>query len=268
MEFLTKEVNPIIEHFNSNSSLSHAISNYKNSLDPVFGIVYKRRREFEESLNKINSIVSNVIDEAEDAAQQIFPHYFEKYKTDGVEFTLYLGESLVKNKKFDEFYIRNFRLWQLLLMCNISSTLEQSRLKLKRKLDVTQLILVHDQPVTIRFRQDEKRFDVDGAYDIRYEIVKKRIDKAYIKNTRERLNQPGKIAIVFSQPKVAHEYRQYFNYLIDKGLITDAIEEFELEELPGANGLKALRITLNKKSDQNQTSVDYRVEDIGKALKV
>ncbi len=28
---------------------------------------------------------------------------------------------------------------------------------------------------------DEKRFDVDGAYNARYEIVKKRIDKAYVK---------------------------------------------------------------------------------------
>jgi hypothetical protein len=40
---------------------------------------------------------------------------------------------------------------------------------------------------------------VDGAYDIRYEIVKKRIDKALIKGTNERATQPGKIVIVYSQ---------------------------------------------------------------------
>ena len=45
-------------------------------------------------------------------------------------------------------------------------------------LETTHLILVQHAPLSIRFRFDEKRFDVDGAYDIRYEIVKKRIDKA------------------------------------------------------------------------------------------
>ncbi|HEX5170297.1 MAG TPA: GAF domain-containing protein [Cyclobacteriaceae bacterium] len=266
LEFLRKEVNPIINHFSSNSSLTHSIAAYNNSLDPTFGVVYKRRREFEESLSRINNTIGSVIDEADDAAQQIFPHYFEKYKTDGVEFTLYVGESLVKNKKFDEFYVRNFRLWQLLLMCNISNALSKLKPDLKKKLDVTQLILVHDQPVTISFRQDEKRFDVDGAYDIRYEIVKKRIDKAYIKNTRERLTQPGKIAIVYSQPKVATEYKQYFNYLFNKDLITEAIEEYELEELPGANGLKALRITLTRKSDPGKADAHSLVEDIEKVI--
>ncbi len=266
LDFLRREVNPIIEHFASNSSLSESIAAYQNNLDPTFGVVYKRRKEFEDSLQQINALIGSVIDEAEDAAQQIFPHYFEKYKTDGVEFTLYLGESLVRNKKFDEFYIRNFRLWQLLLMCNIANTMDQLRPKLQRKLDITQLILVHDQSVTIRFRQDEKRFDVDGAYDIRYEIVKKRIDKAYIKDTRERLTQPGKIAIVYSQPKVGIEYRQYFNYLLTKGLISETIEEFELEELPGATGLRALRITLSNKTKANKEQLNYLVEDLEKTF--
>ena len=68
-------------------------------------------------------------------------------------------------------------------------------------LETAQLILVHDDPLAIRFRADEKKFDVDGAYNIRYEIVKKRIDKAYIKNSEERLTQPGKIAIVYAPKK-------------------------------------------------------------------
>ena len=56
---------------------------------------------------------------------------------------------------------------------------------------------------------DEKQFDVDGAYNIRYEIIKKRIDKAHLKGTKERLTVPGKIAIVYSQDKDADEYLKY-----------------------------------------------------------
>jgi hypothetical protein len=136
-------------------------------------------------------------------------------------------------------------LWQLLLMCEIDKKIEQLKPTLKNNLDITQLLLVHDQPLTIRFRPDEKQFDVDGAYDIRYEIVKKRIDKALIKNTGERLTQPGKIAIVYNQPKIEEEYRRYFHYLASKKIITDQVEALELEELPGATGLKALRIEIN-----------------------
>ena len=75
--------------------------------------------------------------------------------------------------------------------------------RLKVPLDTAHLILVQHTPLSIRFRFDEKRFDVDGTYNMRYEIVKKRIDKALIKGTHERLTQPGKIAIVYSQPKEA-----------------------------------------------------------------
>jgi hypothetical protein len=245
LEFLKQEINPLVTHFESDREYEKAINRYRHTLDPVFGVVYKRRKAFEESLAMINRTISTHLDEAQLLAQQMFPHYFEKYQTDGVEFTLYLGSSLTKNKKFDPFYLKNFRLWQLLLMCEIDKKIEQLKPTLKNNLDITQLLLVHDQPLTIRFRPDEKQFDVDGAYDIRYEIVKKRIDKALIKNTGERLTQPGKIAIVYNQPKIEEEYRRYFHYLASKKIITDQVEALELEELPGATGLKALRIEIN-----------------------
>lgn len=250
LEFLKSEINPLIQHFEEDEPLAKLITRYKSNLDPVFGVVYKRRKAFEESVALINSTISSYLDEAEEEAQNMFPHYFEKYKTDGVEFTLYLGSSLVRNKTFDHFYLRNFRLWQLLVMVEISRKMESLKMRMKNPLDITQLILVHDQPLSIRFRSDEKRFDVDGAYDIRYEIIKKRIDKAHIKNSTERLTQPGKIAIVYNQAKVEDEYRRFFQYLASKGLISNTIEEVELEELPGANGLRALRIEILPETKQ------------------
>lgn len=251
LEFIKREIHPVLDHFAGDQQLTKWIEEYKAALDPKFGVIYKRRGAFEEALSQINAVVGEIVDQAEDSAQQMFPHYFEKYKTDGVEFTLYLGESLLQDKSFNEFYLRNFRLWQLILMCSIEQRMVQLKPSLKTSLDITQLILVHDQPVTIRFRADEKRFDVDGAYDIRYEIIKKRIDKARIKDEKarmedgmERLTKPGKIAIVYSQPKVAIEYKEYFSHLRGKNLITGEVEDFELEELPGAIGLRALRVTV------------------------
>jgi hypothetical protein len=106
------------------------------------------------------------------------------------------------------------------------------------------LILVQHIPLAIRFRFDEKRFDIDGAYNMRYEIVKKRIDKALIKGSDERLTQPGKIAIVYAQPREAQEYRDYIAYMQAAGELTGEVETLALEDLPGAQGLQALRVTV------------------------
>jgi hypothetical protein len=95
--------------------------------------------------------------------------------------------------------------------------------------------------MSIKFRMDEKQFDVDGAYNIRYEIIKKRIDKAHIKNTDERLTVPGKIAIVYSQDKDALEYIKYINFLQSRNQLGN-IEFLQLEDLQGVSGLKALRV--------------------------
>lgn len=107
-------------------------------------------------------------------------------------------------------------------------------------LSITSIILAHSNPLAIRFRMDEKRFDVDGAYNIRYEILKKRIDKAYIKGTSERLTQPGKLSIVYSQDWEAEEYLQYIQYLQSIEYLDKNIERIELEDLQGTAVIKEM----------------------------
>lgn len=252
LSFLKNEIVPTFEHFkNETPTAKGIIEKYESLLDPTLGVIYNKRRDFEQSLTKINETISEYLDEVELEAQEIFPHYFEKYKTDGVEYNIYLGQSLVKDKTFDPLYLHNFRLWQLIVMCEIGSRVNDLKSTLPRPLDITQLILVHGEPLSIKFRKDEKHFDVDGAYNIRYEIIKKRIDKAYIKNTQERLTQPGKIAIVYAQEKEAAEYLRYVKYLQSEKLLTNNLEKVELEELQGAQGLRAIRIEINQKGNFN-----------------
>lgn len=268
LEFLKFEIAPLLEHFQNEPALSQHIAEYRSKLDPIYGVVYQRRKTFEESLATINNMIGEYLDEAEGQAQEMFPHYFEKFRTDGVEFTLYVGNSLVREKKFDSFYLKNFHLWQLMTMIEIDHRMDALKPTLKNALDITQLILVHDQPISVRFRPDEKRFDVDGAYDIRYEIVKKRIDKANIKATGERLTQPGKIAIVYYTSKVADEYKRYFQYLAGRNLILPTVEDVLLEELPGVSGLRALRVQIVKNNTAEVDEHPNLLKDIEEALRV
>ena len=101
--------------------------------------------------------------------------------------------------------------------------------------------------------------------------MKKRIDKAIIKGSKERLTIPGKIAVVYSQQSEAQEYKRYFEYLKNKSYITGAIEELELEALQGVQGLKALRISVNLKSDkdtgkENILEIERAVKNLGELV--
>jgi hypothetical protein len=156
-----------------------------------------------------------------------------------------VGGSLVESGEFDELYLKNLRLWQLMVTCGIARRTEALRGKMPMPLQTAHLILVQHAPLAIRFRLDEKRFDVDGAYNVRYEVIKKRIDKATIRGSSERVTQPGKMAVVYSQRAEATEYRQYLEYLASIGYVTGEPEELELEELQGVQGLRALRATID-----------------------
>jgi len=243
LSFLGREIESLFSYFQANiPNTETAMEAYKKALDPNLGVLYNKRKQFEYSMTKMNEKIAAFIDKREAEAQKMFPHYFEKYKTDGVEYNIYVGQSLSEKQNFDPLYLKNLRLWQLITTAQVAQLTAKLKHKLPVPLDATHLLLVHSAPLAIQFRIDEKQFDVDGAYNIRYEIIKKRIDKAYIRGTEERLTQPDKIAIVYSQDKEALEYREYLEYLYHQGYIDETIEDVELEKLQGVQGLRALRV--------------------------
>lgn len=89
---------------------------------------------------------------------------------------------------------------------------------------------------------DEKRFDVDGSYNARYEVVKKRIDKALIKDSEERITEQEKITIVYSHKNEKEEYLKYIKFLQFKNVLETEIEHFEIEDLQGVSGLRGIRV--------------------------
>jgi hypothetical protein len=141
-------------------------------------------------------------------------------------------------------------------MAVIAKLTNAMKQELPRKLETTQLIFVHSNTIDISFRSDEHRFDVEGAYNIRYEMIKKRIDKVKIKDTEQRLTQPGKIALVYFHPKDVEEYVSHIHYLQDQQILTDEIEFLELEELQGVTGLKAIRVKVLIDDELNMPMVD------------
>jgi len=245
LDFLKVEVNPVFDHLKlQNVEIKAAVEEYNSMLDPELGVIYNKRKDFEQSVTILNDKISDFLEKKQVQAQKMFPHYFEKYQTDGVEYNIYIGQSLVNNQQFDQVYLHNLRLWQLMTTVEIENVIDRYREHFPLPLQICSLILVHSTPMAIKFSMDEKQFDVDGAYNIRYEIVKKRIDKAYVKGTKERLTQPHKIAIVYSQDKEAQEYIKYLEYLKSIEYIGEEIEWLELQDLQGASGLKALRVAV------------------------
>ena len=196
-------------------------------------------------MTKVISSVNNYFDGLKDEIQQAYPCYFEKFRTDGVEYDIYIGQSISPEIPYSDIYLKNLRLMQLTSMAVIAKNTHAMLSNLSFPVETTQLIYVHAQPLDILFRNDEKRFDVEGAYNIRYHIIKKRIDKVHIKNTDERLTQPGKIALVYFSEKEAAEYIEYIKYLQFDHTLNDDMERLELEELSGVSGLKALRVGVN-----------------------
>jgi len=255
-DFLKKDIYPVFNHLKAlDSELKEDIAQYMSYIDSELHVVYDKRKKYEESVNTLNEELAKFIDTKQIEAQNMFPHYFERYKTDGIDYNMYIGQSLVKNNTYNEMYLNNLRLWQLQLMCEVENIAFNLKNKLEHPLEITSLILVHNTPLSIKFRMDEKRFDVDGAYNIRYEIIKKRIDKIHIKNTTERLTQPGKISIVYSQNKDASEYMKYIKYLQSNKCLNETVENLDLEDLQGISGLKALRVGVNYENlpDKNIT---------------
>ena len=245
-DFLELEVYPVLKHVEKSQPLAKEIvKGYFDSIDPEKGIAFENRRTLETSMQFINATVGEYLESAQDELQKAFPFYFAKFRTDGVEYDIYIGQEIAPDVPFDTLYLKNMRLWQLQSMVEIARLTNRLVDQMEKPLLTTQLIFIHSNPIDISFRNDERRFDVEGSYNIRYEVIKKRIDKVKIKDKNERLTQPGKIALIYYNAFEANEYLAYISYLQEQGLLLGNVETLELEELQGISGLKALRVAVN-----------------------
>ncbi|MCF2447420.1 hypothetical protein L0657_25930 [Dyadobacter sp. CY345] len=228
----------------SNPELVPLIQNYLYQTQKENGDFHIARRKYETTISKINNKVAAILDKRQIDAQSVYPHYYERFKTDGVEHNLYIGPSIAPKIPFDLERIHAIRLWQLRVLCEMEIAHSHIKPYLPYPLDVTTLILVYHSTIDIRFRMDEKRFDVHGSYNTRFEIVKKRIDKACIAGTSERITQVGHITIVYSNESHLEEYVGYINTLQAENMLDQTIENFDIEDLQGLSGLKAIRLKL------------------------
>ena len=133
LKFLRTEIVPLFKHLKTkNEHIGQLIEEYEDQLDETTDLIYKHRKDYDESVMLINKRMASLIDKKQVEAQQMYPHYFERFKTDGVEHNLYIGESITKQNSFNKVYLYNLRLWQLQVMCEM----ENNYYKLKESLPI------------------------------------------------------------------------------------------------------------------------------------
>ena len=262
LNYLSQNIRPLFTHLLQKSEkLNELITAYRSQIEDSLGLVYRHRKFYDESVMLLNKRLASTLQSKQREAQKMYPHFFELFKTDGVEHNMYIGESITKEFSFNKIYLYNLRLWQLQIMCEMENEHFALARKMEHPLEVASMILVFNTSLSVRYRMDEKRFDVDGTYNARYEVVKKRVDKAFIKGTEERITQAGKMTIVYSQEADEQEYLRYINFLQTKNYLGDEIEILELEDLQAVTGLKAIRVNILYAQDLGSKNKEFYTYD-------
>lgn len=240
---LNEEIHPLLQaelelHSNKN------IKAYFSKIYSVNSLFYSNRKKLDESITLVNRKIADILDESQIEAQEIYPHYFERFKSDGVEHNLYIGQNLNPTLPYSSKNLSKLRFWQLETICKIEQEFKKFGKQLPINLEIASMIFVYNEKIDIRFRMDEKRFDVDGAHNSFYEIIKKRLEKAKIKDSRERITSPGKITIVYFGMENQKEYLGYISRLQKNLILKNDVELLRVEDLQGASGLLAMRVSL------------------------
>lgn len=240
---LNEEIHPLLQaelelHSDKN------IKAYFSKIYSVNSLFYSNRKKLDESITLVNRKIADILDESQIEAQEIYPHYFERFKSDGVEHNLYIGQNLNPTLPYSSKNLSKLRFWQLETICKIEQEFKKFEKQLPINLEIASMIFVYNERIDIRFRMDEKRFDVDGAHNSFYEIIKKRLEKAKIKDSRERITSPGKITIVYFGMENQKEYLGYISRLQKNLILKNDVELLRVEDLQGASGLLAMRVSL------------------------
>src|SRR5690606_7071752 len=243
--YIIDTIHPLFKQLSDRSEYKKRIQKYWEKLDEKHQCFWHERKKYDLAIQIINKNLIEILDYEQITLQKVYPHYFERFRTDGVEHNLFIGSSITPTQIYDSMYLYNLRLWQMQVMCKMVMLHEQTKPNLAFDMDLTSLIMVFSDPIAIKFRMDEKRFDVENNDDIRYELMKKRLAKAMVKDRQERLVQPHKLTIVYLNENDKTDYLNYIHFLQYKGYFLDEIEFLEVENLQDIADLQAIRLPIN-----------------------
>ena len=194
-------------------------------------------------LNLISTKLQETWTRWQEKMQQILPHYCDIECTDGIDHMIYVGKSI--DPKFSPFHLHSLRYEQLRAICDCGRTVFRLQAESHINMELAHLVLVQNTTIDIFHNENtEKMFDVKGTRDIRYELVKKRIEKAVDKDLQERITQPGMLTVVYSAEDEWEEYQQYLRYLSREGWVEPKVQTGLVESLQGVSGLKFARVRI------------------------
>ncbi len=242
VEYLQNNLEIYFDYFaQCSTAAAEAVQAYTAACANEHRSVYQARNRYDEVVNQINRSLRETWESWQEKMQKIITHYCDIECTDGIDHMIYVGESIDAN--FCLFHLRSLRYEQLKAVCDCARTAFKIQQDYDTQLELTHLVLVQDTPLDIfHDEKTERLFDVGGTRDTRYEIVKKRIDKAVDQRLQERITQPGMLTLVYSTNKEWEEYQKYLCYLSRDGWVESEIESGNIEPLQGVTGLKFARV--------------------------
>ncbi|HSM80862.1 MAG TPA: GAF domain-containing protein [Nodosilinea sp.] len=221
-----------------------AIAQYQAAINTDHGCVYTARAVYDETIGHINGLLRDTWNQWQQSMQAITAHYCDLEATDGIDHMIYAGKAI--DSSFTEFQLKALRYEQLRAVCDCARQGFALKATYNTDMTITHLVLVQGYTVDICHDETTERlFDVRGTRDTRYEIVKKRIDKACDTETGDRITQPGMLTVVYSTSEEWQEYERYLRYLHREGIVSGDIEQGAVEPLQGVSGLKFGRVRVN-----------------------
>ncbi len=245
LRYLQGEVEMHFGYFAQHSAEAEAaIAQYKAAIHPEHACVYTARAVYDQTIAHINGLLRDTWNQWQQSMQAITAHYCDLEATDGIDHMIYAGKAI--DTSFTEFQLKSLRYEQLRAVCDCARKGFALKATYDTDMTITHLVLV--QAFTVDIVHDEtteRLFDVRGTRDTRYEIVKKRIDKACDAETGDRITQPGMLTVVYSTGEEWQEYEHYLRYLHREGIVAADIEQGTVEPLQGVSGLKFARVRVN-----------------------
>ncbi len=244
MAYLHENLEIYFDYFaQCGTAAREAVLAYRTAADNEHQCVYVERDRYDQTIHQINTLLRETWERWQVQMQQIIPHYCDIECTDGIDHMIYVGASI--SQEFSQFHLHSLRYEQLRAVCDCARAALHLQEHYGTELRVAHLVLVQDVPVDIfHDEKTEKLFDVRGTRDTRYEIMKKRIDKAVEAETRSRITQTDMLTIVYSSEQEWTEYQQYLRYLVREGWIDRDIHTGLVEPLQGISGLKFARVRI------------------------